>query len=823
MPFSKLLSGILLLVLLTITAASAQVATLSGLVSSADNEEALAGATVLLANTPFLTETNAQGKFRLEVPYGNYVLQVFYEGLSTYKKQIVINAPEINLNIGLNPLEEVLNAVEVTGSTQAEGGLQHLNAVEGTAIYEAKKSEVITLNSITANLATNNSRQVYAKVPGLNIWESDGAGLQLGIGGRGLSPDRTSNFNTRQNGYDISPDALGYPESYYTPPLEAVEKIQLVRGAASLQYGPQFGGMLNFVMKKGPENDPFELTARQTLGSFGLSNSFVSVGGTKERVNYYNYLQYKRGNGWRPNSEFESKSAFFDLNMQLTDKFFLCLEYTHTDYLAQQPGGLTDAQFAQDPRRSFRSRNWFAIDWNLMAVLMEYKFSPRTKVEAKNFALIAERQALGDLDPIDRPVGETRKLFDDDYRTLGSEVRLLHNYTLGQQPAVVVVGGRAYRGQTLKRQSEAPGGSEANFSFLNSDSLRVNHTFPNTNFSFFAENIFNLTDKLSVVPGFRYEWINTEVEGQYLATKDTVINGVFTEKPVFIGDTLNSSRSVLLGGLGISYRINNYFEAYSNFSRNYRPINFSDLRTINPNEKPDPTITDETGFNWDVGFRGGNRRFSIDASLFYLSYQNRIGWTLTKNANGSVARQRTNIGDAAIVGLEAVAETDLLQWFRAKPKNALEAYLNLGLTRGRYTRLNQEVDGQSSISNLKIGNAVELIPEVNLKTGLQYRSEAFKIAYQFAYLSQQYTDALNTFVEPGTPPSATAGSVFGQIPAYWVMDLSSSYTWQWLTLEGGVNNLTNNMYFTRRASAYPGPGIIPADGRNLYVSLQVKL
>ena len=65
----------------------------------------------------------------------------------------------------------------------------------------------------------------YAKIPGLNIWESDGAGIQIGLGGRGLNPSRNFNFNTRQNGYDISADALGYPESYYSPPSEAIDEI----------------------------------------------------------------------------------------------------------------------------------------------------------------------------------------------------------------------------------------------------------------------------------------------------------------------------------------------------------------------------------------------------------------------------------------------------------------------------------------------------------------------------------------------------------------------------------------------------------------------
>ena len=92
-----------------------------------------------------------------------------------------------------------------------------------------------------------------ASVAGLNIYQNDDAGLQLNIGGRGLNPNRTSNFNVRQNGYDISADALGYPESYYTPPSESLEEIQIIRGAASLQYGTQFGGLINFKMKK-PES-----------------------------------------------------------------------------------------------------------------------------------------------------------------------------------------------------------------------------------------------------------------------------------------------------------------------------------------------------------------------------------------------------------------------------------------------------------------------------------------------------------------------------------------------------------------------------------------
>ena len=123
-----------------------------------------------------------------------------------------------------------------------------------------------------ANLASNNARQIYNQISGLNIYQNDDAGLQLHIGGRGLDPNRTSNFNTRQNSYDISADVLGYPESYYTPPAESLKEIQIIRGAASLQYGTQFGGLINFILKE-PTNKKFELITRNSIGSCLLYTS----------------------------------------------------------------------------------------------------------------------------------------------------------------------------------------------------------------------------------------------------------------------------------------------------------------------------------------------------------------------------------------------------------------------------------------------------------------------------------------------------------------------------------------------------------------------
>ena len=158
------------------------------------------------------------------------------EGRPFIEKQILLDK-DYNIDIVFPVFIEELSEVVVTTINRKTFELKRLNDVVGTSLYAGKKSEVILVNQSMANLASNNSRQIYSQVAGLNIFQNDDAGLQIHIGGRGLDPNRTSNFNTRQNGYDMSADVLGYPESYYSPPAEALEEIQIVRGAASLQYG----------------------------------------------------------------------------------------------------------------------------------------------------------------------------------------------------------------------------------------------------------------------------------------------------------------------------------------------------------------------------------------------------------------------------------------------------------------------------------------------------------------------------------------------------------------------------------------------------------
>ena len=263
-------------------------------------------------------------------------------------------------------------------------------------VYHAKKSEKIILEKQEINKSTNNTRQIYGLISGLNSIQTSTSGIGTEIGVRGLSSERSSNLNIRQNGYDISADALGYPDAYYVPPAHSIKVIESVRGAGALQYGTQFGGMINYKLKTCDfKKDSIALELNQTLGNNKFSNSLVAVQGRKNKVSFFANFIYKNGDDWKPNSQFNSKNVYATLSYRINSKVELKLDYTHYYYLAQQPGGLTDAMYKDDYKQSVRDRNWFSVSWNLPSATFTYKKNSKFEFQTKAFALIANRKALG--------------------------------------------------------------------------------------------------------------------------------------------------------------------------------------------------------------------------------------------------------------------------------------------------------------------------------------------------------------------------------------------------------------------------------------------
>jgi Fe(3+) dicitrate transport protein len=781
--------------------------TLSGKVVSSDASVYMDVCTVALNDGVYTTNTDTTGFFTFKhLPEGTYTISTHTFGFVSGNQIVQLKSKNKFVSIVIIPEKDEVDTIEVVSKVSNS----HLEDVTDMAIYAGKKSELIIMDSLVVNTATNNARQVYARIPGLNIFENDGAGIQLSIGGRGLDPNRTSNFNVRQNGYDISADALGYPESYYTPPTEGVGRIQLVRGAASLQYGTQFGGMLNFVMRKPVADKKIQLVARQSGGSFGFYNTFTSLSGTVGKLSYYTYFQYKTGNGWRPNADYNTYNYYGNVNYQISKRTSIGVDITLMSYLAHQPGGLSDAMFNADPRQSNRTRNWFQVNWKMAAVHLNHKFNEKNEINLRVFGLVANRYTVGfrpnRVATIDDGTTQ-RDLIKSEFRNIGAELRYMKRYYLGKQYSVLLVGARGYYGNDLSTQGQGTNGSGADFNYASNNYMTYNYNFINENIALFAENIFYLGNKISITPGLRYEFINTTANGFYgnvsYDLAGNVINATTTN------DVRKNPRHFLLGGIGLSYKPYSKMNIYGNISQNYRSITYSDMHISNPSSVIDSNLKDETGFTTDIGLRSEHTtRFIYDASLFILNYNDRIGEYLTSDASNRVIRETTNIGRALMVGVECYLEYDVLKAVFPKSKKwSASLFTNSAYIHSEYV--------SSAITAVQ-GNQVEFVPKFNIKGGIRVGYKKFKMSFQYTHLTQQFSDATNA-VDGGV------SGIVGIIPSYSIMDVSMSYEYKIYRIEGSINNLTNQYYFTRRATGYPGPGILPSDGRGFYLTLQVKI
>ena len=780
----------------------------TGTIKSLEGKVAISDVEVFDKDNGSLTKSNTKGVFQFNSSKEKITLIFFTLNYNVYEGDFSFS--EDTIRVDLSPLSKELMEVEINSRKQKIFELKRLNNIVGTSIYAGKKNEVVLVNQSMANLASNNARQIYSQVAGLNIYQNDDAGLQLNIGGRGLDPNRTANFNTRQNGYDLSADVLGYPESYYTPAAEGLQEVQIIRGAASLQYGTQFGGLVNFVMKKPNIQKKVSIVSRNTIGSNQLYTNYSAVDGAIGKLSYLSFINYKRGDGFRSNSIFESTNSYSFLGYEVNKKLNISAEITYLKYLAQQAGGLTDIMFEANHLQSNRERNWFQVNWFLYNFNLSYILKNNNALTLNVFGLDANRNALGfrtnRVSQIDG--GSERDLIKGDFNNYGFETKVLSKYKIKNIQSNIVLGVKFYKSSNSSEQGPGSSDIDADFNFDFDNYPNYNnqskYLYPNLNIAFFGENLITINKKLSITPGFRIEHIKTESTGYF---KKINLDGAGN---VILNNTIENDnkreRAFILLGTGVSYK--STVEFYANISQNYRSVTFADISIINPAYTINAEISDENGQTIDFGLRGDYKDFiSFDISSFSLFYNDRIGFIQKAYSDGNVKSERGNVGDAFIYGLEALVDFNINKLISNNSSNIFNYYVNASIINSEYIK---------SDKNGIQGNRVEFIPNVNVKTGLRIGYRNLTTNFQYSYLSKQFTDASNAV-------ESNLSGVIGEIPSYNVLDFSAAYKFKKFKFEFGINNMLNSKYFTRRATGYPGPGIIPAPPLNIYTTLEIRI
>ncbi|MFD1141365.1 TonB-dependent receptor family protein [Larkinella insperata] len=695
-----------------------------------------------------------------------------------------------------------LEEVNVTGVRQ--GYIQSLPDVQGTFLLGGKRSEVVRLGEIDANIAEKNARQVFARLPGLFVYDMDGTGNQMNVATRGLDPHRSWEYNIRQNGILTNSDMYGYPASHYSAPMESIERVELVRGTASLQYGAQFGGMLNYVTKTADTTRRFGFETVNSVGSYGLRSTYNAIGGRVGKLTYYGYYYRRHSDGYRQNAMSNSQAQFVSLQYQASNRLRLSAELGRSEYVYRIPGPLTEEMFAQNPRQATRNRNYFNPDIWVPSLRLDWQITDRTRLMGLASAVLGARNsvmfdALANVpDTLIRATGQlrNRQVDIDRFNSYTSELRVLHTYAIGSVTATGVVGVQVMNNDLNRRQlGRGTTGSDFDLSLV-APFGRDLHMYTN-NVAFFAESQFHLTPKLTVSPGVRVENGQTRVRGT-----------ISYYDPLNLPNNIDHRFALL--GINAQYRLSPEVKFYGGWSQAYRPVIFKDIIPTSVYEQVDKNLKDATGYNAEIGMDGYWQGLHVNVSAFYLPYHNRLGSLVLTNPDGQNYVFRTNVGDSKTKGVEALVEAQFVK------TNAflLTGFTSTAYVDARYTNARVSTGTDNKTIN---GNQVESAPRWTSRNGLTARYRTLSLTAQFSYVSKTFSDALNTAV-------ALPNGSKGPVPAYGIWDLNA--TWRMsrrFNLRGSVNNLLDKSYFTKRPTFYPGPGIWPSDGRTGVLTLGIKL
>lgn len=736
------------------------------------------------------------------------IFLMFVSFFSTYAQKTKIPKSVIDTTSGENRAPAFSDKVQTIDTIAIEAvrlpqDRSWLEATKGTYLYAGKKTEVITIKDKEAAITEKYGRQIFAKIPGVFVYDMDGTGNQVNIATRGLDPHRGWEFNIRKDGIITNSDMYGYPASHYNIPMEAVERIELVRGTGSLQYGAQFGGMLNYISKQPDTTTSLFFESINTVGSYGLVSTYSGASGKIGAIRYSAWMNKKWLGGYRNNADSEygaeAVTLFYDISPAMTLK----AEWTHSNYLIHLAGPLTDSMFAVNPQMATRSRNYYNPDIHVPSLSLLWNIAPQTTVHCTLSGIIGDRNSV----MFDRPatIADTivastlqfnnRQVDIDRFNSYTAEIRLLQKYSLFAADHTLTAG-MQYLNNDLHRRQQGKGttGSDFDLTLVSPVWGRDLH-FTTQNIAIFIENRWMITERFSLNTGIRFETGQSEMTGiiSYYSP---------SELPTTI------ERSFPLIGINALYSLTDAITFYGGYSRAYRPVILKDIIPASVFEFSDKNLRDADGFNAEIGFRGHNDFLQWDISGFYLRYNNRLG-ILAQTANdGTLTLLRTNIGNAVTAGLEVFLQAD----FVLNSDMLFSVFTSTSYMDAYYS----DAKIRSGNTNISLdGNAVESVPAWISRNGCTLRYSHFSLSLLSNYTAESFADPLNNVI-----PNQS-GSV-GLVPAYHIMDMSIGWKISKnIKILCNVNNMFDTHYFTKRPQFYPGPGIWPSDGRTISSTIAI--
>jgi Fe(3+) dicitrate transport protein len=476
------------------------------------------------------------------------------------------------------------------------------------------------------------------------------------------------------------------------------------------------------------------------------------------------------------------------------------------------------SQFNSNPRQSTRNRNYFQPNIYLPGFTAQYTPNQNTTITLIISGIRGERNSVlfeGFADKMDTVNSATntfanRSVDIDVFNSNTAELRLKHKFYVQNLANTLSLGLRGFNNLMWRRQlGRGTTGSDFDLTVI-PNSFKRDLKFHSESIAFNVENLIQMTDRLSISPGFRYELGKTDAYGMISYSQtDSIPRKIQHEIPAL--------------GLAMEYRTkNNHGSINGGVSQAHRPVIFKDIIPGSALERTAYSLQDAKGYNAEVQYRNNLGRdqfnFTYSAGIYQTLYKNRMGNSVITDPVSQVNYiQKTNIGDSRTRGLEIFMKATYVAKIHREPKEIPTEFSLFNATAVQQA-IYVKATAVSAGKNIDIsGHQVEGVPKLICRTGLTIRKNQNQITLLHSYVSTQFSDALNTVAINNN------GSI-GQVPSYGLIDLQGVFIInKILKMRAGINNMLNKRYYTKRPTMYPGPGIWPSDGRGLYFGIEIKI
>lgn len=629
--------------------------------------------------------------------------------------------------------------------------------------------------------------EVFKTIPGINAVDEEGMGLRMNIGIRGLDPDRSRTSLVLEDGVPVALAPYGEPELYYTPPIDRMAGIEIVKGSGSILFGPQtIGGVINYKTPDPPPTHSAGLTLRG--GKDGYVSGILNYGTTVKNIGIYTGFMHKQSDKVGT-LKFNVNDLTSKLKFELSSNSMIGLKLGYYDEKSNSTYvGITQTMYEHGeyytliaPFDELKIRRYSAsithdhvFNKNISIKTSAYGYTTSRNWRRQDFSrnpsasnltgvVFGDTTVSGGAIYMMNSTGNRNRQF----QVLGFEPRVFVTYTLGNVRNELDGGVRILYEKALEQRVNG-NRFDALSGDLRNDEERVGNAY-----TVFVQNRIFVNKYPSIVPGLRVELFNFKRQ-------------IFRTNDIDTNIQNDGSISELIPGLGINYNINDKYVVFAGVHKGFAPPRIKDAINSSGDVLE---LEPERSWNFELGTRLYlNNDINFELTGYLLDFSNQI--IPVSQSSGGTGTGLVNGGKTRHTGLESSFNYNIGSLFSKSVKLIIGA--GLSLNKSEYTSDRFIPKGNDTV-NIK-GNTLPYAPKVIFNTILSLQTNfGFNLKVNGSFIGKQFADELNTV-------ESSNDGLIGEIPSRFILDITGKYFFKELNTSFyvSVKNLTDERYIASR-------------------------